>query len=72
MRELEELQERIEETGGVALAQTELNKKREAELNQLRTDFQAQSEEHDRAVAEMKKKHHNAVNELQEQVQQWE
>ena len=68
MKELEELQEKIEETGDIATAQQELNKKREAELSQLRADFQAQSEENDRTVAELKKKHHGAVEELQEQV----
>ena len=68
MRDLEDLQEKIEEAGGQASASTALNKKREAELVQLRTNYQAQSEEHDRTVADMKKKHHQEVNNLQEQV----
>ena len=68
VKELENLQDKIEETGGVASAQMELNKKREAELIKLQADTQAQSEEHDRTVADMRKKHQQALNDLQEQV----
>ena len=68
VKELEELKERIEEAGGVASAQIELSKKREAELNKMQADAQAQSEEHERTVGDMRKKHQQAVNDLQEQV----
>ena len=67
-RELESLQEKIEETGDLATTQKELNKKRETELAQLRTDFQSQAEENERTMSELKKKHHSAMEELQEQV----
>ena len=68
LKDLEQLQDRIEETGGVAMAQTELSKKREAELQKMQGNAQAQAEEHDRTVADMRKKHQQSVNELQEQV----
>ena len=68
VKELEELKERIEEAGGVATAQIELSKKREAELIKMQADSQAQSEEHERTVGDMRKKHQQAVNDLQEQV----
>lgn len=69
MKELEDLKDKIEETGGVASAQIELNKKREAELMKMQADSQAHNEEHERTVADMRKKHQHTVNELQEQVQ---
>jgi myosin heavy chain 6/7 len=68
LKDLEQLQDRIEETGGVAMAQTELSKKREAELQKMQADAQAQAEEHDRTVADMRKKHQQSVNGLQEQL----
>ena len=68
VKELEELKDRIEEAGGVATAQIELNKKREAELLKMQSDAQAQAEDHDRTVADMRKKHQQSVNDLQEQV----
>lgn len=46
-----------------------MNRKREAELNQLRADMDAQNEEHEKNVADLKKKHANAVGELEEQVE---
>lgn len=69
MKELEDLKDKIEEAGGVASAQIELNKKREAELMKMQADAQTQNEEHERSVGDMRKKHQQAVNELQEQVQ---
>ena len=53
----------------LSLPQIELNRKRETELAQLRKDFETQAEEHDRSVAEMRKKQAHAVGELEEQVQ---
>ena len=69
MKELEDLKDKIEEAGGVASAQIELNKKREAELIKMQADAQSQNEEHERTVGDMRKKHQQAVNEIQEQVQ---
>lgn len=53
----------------ISLSQIELNRKRETELAQLRKDFEAQTEEHDRSVAEMRKKQTQAIGELEEQMQ---
>ena len=52
----------------MASAQIELNKKREAELIKMQADAQAQSEEHDRAMTDARKKHQQSLNDLQEQV----
>ena len=51
------------------LMQIEMNRKREAELNQLRSDMDTQNEEHEKTVADLKKKHVNAIGELEEQVE---
>lgn len=67
-KELEDLKDKIEEAGGVASAQIELNKKREAELIKMQADAQVQSEEHDRSMADTRKKHQQTLNDLQEQV----
>lgn len=69
-RELGDLQERIEEAGGVATAQIELSKKRETEIAKLQTDANALVEENERTVSDMKKKHQQALNDMQEQVKQ--
>lgn len=39
-RELEELQERLEEAGGATSAQLELNKKREAEILKMKRELE--------------------------------
>ena len=49
--------------------QIEINRKRETELNQLRSDMDSQNEEHEKSVADLKKKHGNAIAELEEQVE---
>ena len=49
--------------------QIEINRKRETELNQLRSDMDTQNEEHEKSVADLKKKHANAIAELEEQVE---
>ena len=49
--------------------QIEINRKRETELNQLRSDMDTQNEEHEKSVADLKKKHTNAIAELEEQVE---
>lgn len=68
IKELEDLKDKIEETGGMAAAQIQINKKTEAELLKMQADAQAQSEDHERTVSDMRKKHQQSLNELQEQV----
>ena len=38
-------------------------------MNQLRGDMDTQSEEHEKAISDLKKKHTNAIGELEEQVE---
>ena len=68
LRELEDLKLQLEEQGGATAVQVEMNRKREAELAQLRVDMAAQSEDHDKMVNDMRKKQGLAVGELEEQV----
>ncbi|XP_065090240.1 myosin heavy chain, muscle isoform X3 [Ochlerotatus camptorhynchus] len=69
-RELEELGERLEEAGGATSAQIELNKKREAELAKLRRDLEESNIQHEGTLANLRKKHNDAVAEMAEQVDQ--
>ena len=68
MRELDDLKGQLEEQGGATAVQVDLNRKREAELTQLRVDMASQNEEHEKMVNDMRKKQNLAVNELEEQV----
>jgi len=69
-RELEELGERLEEAGGATAAQIELNKKREAELSKLRRDLEESNIQHESTLANLRKKHNDAVSEMSEQIDQ--
>ncbi|XP_066261998.1 myosin heavy chain, muscle isoform X16 [Euwallacea similis] len=69
-RELEELGERLEEAGGATSAQIELNKKREAELAKLRRDLEEANIQHEGTLANLRKKHNDAVSEMGEQIDQ--
>lgn len=69
-RELEELGERLEEAGGATAAQIELNKKREAELSKLRRDLEESNIQHESVLANLRKKHNDAVAEMSEQIDQ--
>ena len=69
-RELEELSQRLEEAGGATTAQLDLNKKRESELAKLRRDLEEANLQHEATVAQLRKKHQDAVNEMGEQIDQ--
>ena len=45
-----------------------MNRKRESELSQVHKDLEAQAEDHEKTVSDMRKKHAVAVGELEEQV----
>jgi SMC interacting uncharacterized protein involved in chromosome segregation len=68
-RELAELNERLEEAGGVTAVQIELNKKREAELAKLRQDLETANAQHEASAAQLRKKNQEAVNELSIQIE---
>ncbi|VDK63901.1 unnamed protein product [Onchocerca ochengi] len=67
-KELEELSDRLDEAGGATQAQIELNKKRETELIKLRRDLEEVSLNAETALANLRKKHNDAVAELSEQL----
>merc|ERR1711962_1485933 len=69
-RELEDLGERLNEAGGATAAQIELNKKREAEVQKLRKDLEEANIQHDSVLASLKKRHQDAVQEMNEQIEQ--
>ncbi len=68
-RELSELSERLEEAGGVTAVQVELNRKREAELAQLRADLEAANGQHEAAAVQMRRRQGEVVAEMGQQVE---
>lgn len=69
-REIEELSERLEESGGATSSQIELNKRREAELSKLRRDLEESNLQHEQAMSNLRKKHNDTVAEMSEQIDQ--
>ena len=69
-RELDELNDRLEEAGGFSNAQIELNKKREAELAKLRRELEEANLQHEATAQQLKKKHQDAVGEMGAQIDQ--
>lgn len=67
-RELEELSERLEESGGATSAQIEINKKRETDILKLRRDLEEAMLHHEATTAGLRKKHADSVAELSEQI----
>ncbi|KAJ3601361.1 hypothetical protein NHX12_032331 [Muraenolepis orangiensis] len=65
-QQLEEISERLEEAGGAAAAQLEVNKKREAEFQKLRRDLEESSLWHEATSASLRKKHADSLAELGE------
>merc|ERR1719209_2773040 len=69
-KEFEELGERLDQAGGATLAQIELNKKRENEINRLRKDYEEANIQQEAVMMSLKKKHQDAIQEMSEQVDQ--
>ena len=69
-REFDNLGERLNEACGATMAQTELNKKREAEVQKLRKDLEQCHIQQDTTLQNLKKKHQDAVVEMTEQIEQ--
>ena len=69
-RELDDLVERLDEAGGATQQQTEIFKKREAELQRMKAQLEDQAHASEQAISEMKKKSQDAINEMQDQVEQ--
>merc|ERR1712038_547947 len=69
-RELEQLGERLQEAGGATTAQIELNKKRDYEIQKLRKDVEEAHIQQEATMANLKRKHQDAVAEMTEQINQ--
>merc|ERR1712045_603609 len=69
-REIEDLGHRLDEAGGATNAQVELNKKRESELNKLRKDLEEANIQHDSLLSGLKKKQQDAIDEMNNQIEQ--
>lgn len=68
-KELEDLQEALEEQGGLAATQGDLSRKREMELSHIRAEMQKESEEHEKATSDMRKKFTSMVSDLEGQLE---
>merc|ERR1711899_456679 len=69
-KEMEKIGDRLDEAGGATAAQTELNKKREAEVGKLRKDLEEANIQHEAVLMNLKKKHQDAIHEMTEQIDQ--
>lgn len=69
-RELEQLGERLNEAGGGTVAQIELNKKRDNEVQKLRKDLEEAHIQQESTHTNLKRKHQDAVAEMSEQIDQ--
>merc|ERR1719431_580774 len=67
-RNVEEIGARLDEAGGAAAAQVELNKKREVELAKFKRDLEEMNIQHEAVLSSLRKKHNDAIAEMSEQV----
>ncbi|CAF4502692.1 unnamed protein product, partial [Rotaria magnacalcarata] len=54
-REIDEMNDRLEEAGGATTTQVEMNKKREGELAKLRRDLEEANLQHEATAAQLRK-----------------
>ena len=69
-RELEDLGEKLEESGNATATQMELNRKRESELAKLKEDYDTGALQHETALAGLRQKHNSVIADLGEQIDQ--
>merc|ERR1712106_442704 len=67
-REIDQLGERLDEAGGATVAQVELNKKRESEVNKLRKDVEEANIQQESILSNLKRKQGDATAEMTEQI----
>merc|ERR1719483_1609112 len=68
-REMESLNERLDEASGTTAAQIDLNKKRESEVTKLRKDLEESNIQRDATILSLKKKQQDAIIEMNEQIE---
>merc|ERR1739838_807724 len=66
-KEMEKIGDRLDEAGGATAAQSDLNKKRENEVQKLRKDLEEANIQHEAVLLSLKKKHGDAIQEMIEQ-----
>lgn len=69
-REYDELTERLDESCAATAAQTELNKKRETEIQKMRKDVEENNIHHEATLLSLRKKHQDSILEMSEQIDQ--
>jgi len=69
-REVESLNERLQEASGLTASQIELNKKRESEVSKLRKDLEECRIQNEATVINLKKRQNDAIGEINEQIDQ--
>ena len=69
-RELEEMGEKLEESGNATQTQIELNRKRESELAKLKEDYDNGALQHESVLAGLRQKHNAVISDLGDQIDQ--
>ena len=69
-REMESLNERLNEACGATAAQVELNKKRDAEVSKLKTNVEETNIQQEALTISLKKKQQDSSSEMTEQIEQ--
>ena len=67
--ELDDLNEKLLEAGGITNSQAELNKKRDNELAKLKYDFEEAHLQHESTYNMLRKKHAESISEMNEQIE---
>lgn len=65
----EALQDQLEEAGGATIHQTEVAKKRDAELHKVRKDLELANVQFEQTEISLRKRHQEALNELSDQIE---
>ena len=65
---MDSLTERLDEAEGFQSAQSEITRKRDAEVTKLKKDIELVTVQHESSEASLRKRHQEAVNDLSEQV----
>ena len=69
-REVEDMGLHLEEAGGTNTAQSEINRRREAEISKLKRELEVSNTNHDQEVFNLRKRSNDILQEMQEQVDQ--
>ncbi len=67
-RELDDLNEKLEETGSLTAAQIQLNQRREEELFKLKSHLDDANIQHESTLAALRQKHNSAISEMGDQI----